>query len=41
MKKLLSLLLCCGLLLVGCSTNDGKENTEITVGGSTSIQPLM
>ena len=41
MKKLLSLLLCCGLLLMGCSANDGQENTEITVGGSTSVQPLM
>ena len=43
MKKILGVLLCCGLLLTGCgSSNDTKdEKTNLTVGGSTSVQPLM
>lgn len=42
MKKLLSLLVCCGLLLTGCGGNNtASETVELTVGGSTSVQPLM
>lgn len=43
MKKLLGLLLCCGLLLTGCggTNNEGGESVNLTAGGSTSIQPLM
>lgn len=42
MKKLLSLLVCCGLLLTGCGSNTGNSDTvELTAGGSTSVQPLM
>lgn len=44
MKKLLGVLLCCGLLLTGCGSNNSETNSEkveLTAGGSTSIQPLM
>lgn len=40
MKKLLGLILCLGMLLTGCGSNN-DESANITVGGSTSIQPLM
>lgn len=40
MKKLLSLLLCLGFVLCGCNSTT-TEGVEITVGGSTSVQPLM
>lgn len=46
MKKLLGVILCCGLLLTGCGSNSSEDSTksdkvELTAGGSTSIQPLM
>ena len=45
MKKLLGVILCCGLLLTGCGSNNNddakSDKVELTAGGSTSIQPLM
>lgn len=42
MKKLLALLLCCGLMLTGCgSTGEEDGKVELSAGGSTSVQPLM
>lgn len=42
MKKLLGLLLCCGMLLTGCgSNNTDGDSVELSAGGSTSVQPLM
>lgn len=47
MKKLLGVLLCCGLLLTGCGSKEeanqasGNDKVNLIAGGSTSIQPLM
>lgn len=42
MKKLLGLVLCCGMLLTGCgSDNSDSDTVELSAGGSTSVQPLI